>query len=238
MASPVAPVQRTATAHLSPCNLGVKLDMASKGVVPPSQQRAERGQPEQDVPLPAAKERGAGPPVVWRLAALFVALGITFLVFLFRDRAAQFASYGYLGLFIVSAIGNATVLLPVPSLAATFVAGGIFNPMLAGIISGAGMALGELSGYLAGYGGTAFIETQQWVRFQQVQSWMRRHGFLTIFALSAIPNPLFDLAGIAAGVSHFSIGRFLIACFLGKAVKGLAFALVGAQSIPWLGQFM
>lgn len=238
MARPVAPVRRPATAHLSLCYIGVKLDMASKGVVPPSRQRAEQGPPEQDAPLPAAKERSAGPPVVWRLAALFVALSITVLVFVFRDRAAQFASYGYLGLFIVSAIGNATVLLPVPSLAATFVAGGIFNPMLAGIISGAGMAIGELSGYLAGYGGTAFIETQQWDRFQQVQSWMRRHGSLTIFVLSAIPNPLFDLAGIAAGVSHFSIARFLLACFLGKTVKGMAFALVGAQSIPWLDRLM
>jgi uncharacterized membrane protein YdjX (TVP38/TMEM64 family) len=63
---------------------------------------------------------------------------------------------------------------------------------------------------------------------------MQRHGFLTVLALSAIPNPLFDLAGIAAGASHYPIARFVTACFLGKTIKGLAIALAGSQSIPWL----
>jgi len=43
------------------------------------------------------------------------------LIFIFRDRIAELASYGYLGLFVVSVVGNATVLLPMPSLVATFI---------------------------------------------------------------------------------------------------------------------
>jgi membrane protein YqaA with SNARE-associated domain len=170
--------------------------------------------------------------------ALSFAVAITVLIFVYRDRLAEFSSYGYLGLFVVSVVGNATILLPAPSLAATFLAGGIFNPLLAGVVSGAGMAIGELSGYMAGYGGTVILDPTERARFERLQDWMRRHGFLTIFVLAVIPNPIFDLAGVAAGVLHFPLPHFLLACFLGKTVKGLAFALAGAQSLPWIEQFL
>jgi uncharacterized membrane protein YdjX (TVP38/TMEM64 family) len=215
------------------------LDIPPNAIAPPSSKQAEeRMDLKKDTPLPDTKQSAAKPPVTWRLIALLFALGITGLIFLYRDRIAQFSSYGYLGLLIVSIVGNATVLLPVPSLAATFLAGGIFNPILAGLVSGAGMAIGELSGYLAGYGGTAIVETEDQARFQYLHSWMQRHGFLTIFVLSVIPNPVFDLAGIAAGMLHFPVRRFLLACFLGKAAKGIAFAFAGAQSLPWLQRFL
>jgi membrane protein YqaA with SNARE-associated domain len=178
------------------------------------------------------------PRAWWRVAALLFALTISVLIFLYRDRVARFASYGYLGLFLVSVVGNATVLLPVPSLAATFLAGGILNPLLAGIVSGAGMAIGELSGYLAGYGGSAVIALEDQGNYQRLESWMRRYGALTLFVLSTIPNPLFDLAGIAAGALHYPVWRFLLVCFLGKTAKGLVLALAGARSLQWIDRFL
>jgi len=191
-----------------------------------------------DTQMPATQRKPTEPPVAGRLAALLFAIAVTILVFVYRDRLADFSSYGYLGLFVVSVVGNATILLPAPSLAATFLAGGIFNPILAGVVSGAGMAIGELSGYMAGYGGTAILDPRDLERFEKLQDWMRRHGLLTIFVLSVIPNPIFDLAGVAAGVLHFPLPRFLLACFLGKTAKGLAFALAGAQSLPWIEQLL
>jgi len=190
------------------------------------------------LPPAANQRRPTEPSIVGRLAALSFAVTVTILVFVYRDRLADFSSYGYLGLFVVSVIGNATILLPAPSLAATFLAGGIFSPVLAGVVSGAGMAIGELSGYMAGYGGTAILDPRDLERFEKLQEWMRRHGLLTIFVLSVIPNPIFDLAGVAAGMLHFPPQRFLLACFLGKTAKGLAFAFAGAQSLPWIEQFL
>jgi membrane protein YqaA with SNARE-associated domain len=188
--------------------------------------------------MPATQGSPTEPSVAGRLAALLFAVTVTILVFVYRDWLADFSSYGYLGLFVVSVVGNATILLPAPSLAATFLAGGIFNPILAGVVSGAGMAIGELSGYMAGYGGTAILDPRDLKRFEKLQDWMRRHGLLTIFVLSVIPNPIFDLAGVAAGVLHFPLPRFLLACFLGKTAKGLVFALAGAQSLPWIEQLL
>jgi uncharacterized membrane protein YdjX (TVP38/TMEM64 family) len=194
--------------------------------------------PEGESPVAVTELKPTEPSVSLRLAALAMAVAITVLIFVYRDRIADFASYGYLGLFVVSVVGNATILLPAPSLVATFLAGGIFNPLLAGVVSGAGMAVGELSGYLAGYGGTAILDPRDHGRFERLRGWMQRHGFLTIFVLSVIPNPVFDLAGVAAGVLHFPLSRFLLACFLGKTVKGLAFSLAGAQSLPIIDRFL
>nr|MBC7244572.1 VTT domain-containing protein [Chloroflexota bacterium] len=174
----------------------------------------------------------------WRLVLLLFAIGITALIFIYREQVARFSTYGYLGLFLISVIGNATVLLPVPSLAATFITGSVFNPLIVGTVSGAGMAIGELSGYLAGYGGGAIIEAQNRARYERMENWMRRYGTATIFVLSVIPNPIFDLAGIAAGALHFPLWQFLVICFLGKTVKGVALAFAGAQSIQWLERFL
>ncbi len=44
-------------------------------------------------------------------------------------------------------------------------------------------------------------------------------GGLTVFVLSLIPNPFFDLAGIAAGVLRYPVSRFLFFCWLGNTIK-------------------
>ncbi len=194
--------------------------------------------PEDTLTESAAMVQDARPALAWRILALVLALGITLGIYVYRDRVAQFASYGYLGLFVVSVVGNATILLPVPSLAATFVAGSILNPWLVALVSAVGMSIGELSGYLAGFGGTAIIESASRDKYRRLEDWMRRHGFLTIFVLGIIPNPLFDLAGVAAGILHFPLWYFLLACFLGKLVKALAFAFAGVLSLTWVEQFL
>ena len=191
-----------------------------------------------DASPPGRGQSGAGASAWWRTLGLVLAVAITGLIFAYRDNLAQFSSYGYLGLLIVSIVGNATVLLPVPSLAATFVSGGIFDPFVVGLVSGLGMAIGELSGYLAGYGGSAIVEARDEERHQRLQAWMRRHGMVTVFVLSLIPNPIFDLAGIAAGMLHLPIWRFLLACFLGKVLKGWLFAFAGSRSLVWVERFL
>jgi membrane protein DedA with SNARE-associated domain len=55
-----------------------------------------------------------------------------------------------------------------------------------------------------------------------------------ILVLSAIPNPFFDLAGIAAGVAKIPIGKFLFFCWIGQLIEMTMFAYAGAYSIDWL----
>ncbi len=168
------------------------------------------------------------------MTAILVALGITFLIFLFAPQIQEFQRYGYWGVFLISLIGNASIMLPIPSLAVTFSMGAVLNWVLVGLVAGIGEALGETTGYLAGYGGSIVIEKRQ--VFERLQYWMERHGMLTIFILSMVPNPLIDLAGISAGASKYALYKFLLACWAGKTIKTLVFAWAGAHSFIWLIQ--
>ncbi len=163
------------------------------------------------------------------ITALLLSLGITVAILLFADDIRRLSRYGYVGVFLISLLGNATVILPVPSLAVVFAGGGILNPIVVGLVAGVGEPLGELTGYLAGYGGSVALEDSE--RGRRVKNWVERRGMLTLFVLSAIPNPLFDLAGITAGMLHYPVGKFLLACWLGKTLKALLVAFLGSVSI-------
>jgi uncharacterized membrane protein YdjX (TVP38/TMEM64 family) len=165
-----------------------------------------------------------------RIGALLVVILTTLVVLLFRDRLVQYERYGYLGVFVTTLAGSATVVLPVPGLAVVYLAGSLWNPVAVGLVAGLGDALGEATGYLAGYAGQGLVE--ELGLYKRFERWMRRNGFLTILFLSAIPNPFFDLAGLAAGASGFSGRRFFLAAWIGKTVKDVAFALAGYYSVP------
>jgi uncharacterized membrane protein YdjX (TVP38/TMEM64 family) len=57
---------------------------------------------------------------------------------------------------------------------------------------------------------------------------MERRGFATLLVLAAVPNPLFDVAGMAAGMLRYPVGKFLLACWLGKTLKAIVIAYLGS----------
>jgi len=173
---------------------------------------------------------------VLRLLALLLVIMATVAGVLWRDRLGRFVAYGYPGIFLISLMGNATVIFPAPSLALVFALGGVLDPILVGLAAGLGETLGELTGYLAGYSGQAAIENRE--IYERLHGWMRQYGLAAIFFLSVIPNPFFDLAGIAAGALRFPVGYFLLSCWLGKTLKTIVFALAGAHSFFLLGRFL
>jgi len=163
-----------------------------------------------------------------KIIALISAILITTLVLVFREKLTNFGTFGYLGIFLTSIIGNATIIFPVPSILAAYLGGGVLNPLYVGIIAAFGATIGELTGYLAGFGGREIVKDQK--KLKKIEGWMKKHGLWTIFVLAIIPNPLFDLAGIASGMLHLPIWKFFIATFLGKTIKFLGFSYLGAGS--------
>ena len=71
-----------------------------------------------------------------------------------------------------------------------------------------------------------------------LERWMSRWGTLTVFVFSLVPVLPFDAAGVAAGAVHFSIRKFLMACFLGKTLLYIAMALFGAWGWEALLRYM
>jgi membrane protein DedA with SNARE-associated domain len=161
--------------------------------------------------------------------ALFVVIGLSIFIFTIRDQAEDLAIYGYPGIFVLSFMAYATVLLPAPGVAVVFTMGSVFNPFGVALAAGTGAALGELSGYLAGFSGQAVVERVE--VYERLTRWMRRNGSLTVFLLAAIPNPFFDLAGVAAGSLNMPVVRFFIFCWMGEVIKMGIFAFAGASTL-------
>ena len=171
-----------------------------------------------------------------RVLALFAVIAITIYIFSIRNRVEQFAAFGYPGIFLIALLANATVLLPAPGVAVIYAMGAIFNPLGVALAAGTGGALGELSGYLAGFSGQAVIERMD--IYSRVQPWVKRYGGWTILVLSAIPNPFFDVAGIAAGIAKMPLRTFLAFTWVGQLIKMTMFAVAGHYSIPLLTRFI
>jgi uncharacterized membrane protein YdjX (TVP38/TMEM64 family) len=176
------------------------------------------------------------PENLLRFASLLIAILISACVFVFRGQLNQLGNYGYVGIFLLSIAGNATIVLPMPVILTAFLGGSIFDPVIVGVVTAAGATIGELTGYLAGVGGQPLLENHK--KTQRINKWLDRHGLLALFFLAAIPNPFFDLAGIAAGALRFPLSHFLLATWLGKTVKFLGFALLGAESVSLLEKFL
>jgi uncharacterized membrane protein YdjX (TVP38/TMEM64 family) len=164
---------------------------------------------------------------ILHVLVLILVLALTFLIFYFRDEVKNLGAYGYPGIFLISILANATIIIPLPGIFITTAMGAVFNPLGVALAAASGSAIGELTGYLAGFGGQVIIENKQW--YTRVMGWMQKYGDVTIFILSLIPNPLFDLAGMAAGTLKMPVWRFLLDCFLGKFLKMLIFAFLGAR---------
>lgn len=139
----------------------------------------------------------------------------------------QFASLGYFGLFVVTMLGNATLFLPVPGIAAVFAAGAFLDPIPVALAAGLGSAIGETVGYVIGHGGGEIGRNARW--YPRIEAWFQRYGGIAIFVLALIPNPLFDMVGLIAGVAHYHVGKFIFATFLGKTLRSLILAWLGFQ---------
>jgi uncharacterized membrane protein YdjX (TVP38/TMEM64 family) len=169
---------------------------------------------------------------ILRILALLVVIAITVYIYSIRDSVREFSAYGYPGIFLVTLMANATVFIPAPGVAVVFAMGNIFNPLGVGLAAGTGGALGELSGYLAGFSGQAVIENSK--VYGRIHPWVEKYGSWTIFLLAVIPNPFFDIAGVAAGIAKMSLRRFLLACWIGELIKMSFFAYAGFYSLDWL----
>ena len=169
---------------------------------------------------------------LFRILILIMVIGISVFIFSIRDQAERFAAYGYPGIFLISLMSNATILLPAPGVAVVFAMGSIFQPWLVALFAGAGATVGELSSYAAGFSGQAVVERV--AIYDRIIPWMRRYGGPTTLVLAAIPNPFFDLAGIAAGALRMPVASFLVWCLVGKCIKMMLFAYTGAWSVTWL----
>ena len=161
--------------------------------------------------------------------------------------AAWFDDLGYGGIFLANLASTATLFIPVPGLTAAAQAlivssGQILSPFWVGVAGGLGMALGEVSAYVAGMAAALVVREEEISAPRRLQPLisritrfvnrlMARYGMLTLFVLSAIPNPIFEVAGWTAGATRFSFLKFMASVTPGKITRGILLTYVGEKII-------
>jgi membrane protein YqaA with SNARE-associated domain len=163
---------------------------------------------------------------LFRVAGLLGVLALSAAILYGWDEIKQLGAYGYPAVFLVSLIANAAFLLPAPGVALVFAAGGVLDPVAVGLIAGLGAAIGELTGYAVGMSGQTVFDNQPFYR--HIERWMRKSGTLAIFLLAAVPNPFFDVGGLIAGVMRMPAWRFVLSAWLGKSLRFVTLAYLGA----------
>jgi membrane protein YqaA with SNARE-associated domain len=189
----------------------------------------------------------------WEFWVGILTVGLTFslaiLVVVYWKSFQDMAGYSYLGMFFISIIGGATVIIPVPSLALQFTMGAVLHPAIIGAVAGLGTGIGGTLIYLFGRSGRRlFINTDfsiqkydnliaRWL--SRLTGWTRRRGSLTVFLMSAMLNPVFFPMAFAIGASRFRMWRFFTMCWAGNTVKSMTIAYLGyfglGSLLRWLG---
>jgi len=172
---------------------------------------------------------------ILRILALVLVIGLSVFILFNADKIESLKILGYPGIFLMALVLNASLFLPMPMVIITSLMGTVFHPAGVALAAGLGSTVGELSGYLAGFSGQAVVERMD--IYEKVSGWIKKYGDFAIFFLALIPNPLFDAAGIIAGMMKLPLARFLIWCAAGKILKMLAFAYLGDTLVRWFPIF-
>ncbi len=182
-------------------------------------------------------------PLLTLLLVIAITVGIYLVFGRHPERLAELKNYAYWGAFLISLIGNATVILPgavLPILSAIgivlYPVTGPVGPIFVGLVGGIAAAIGETTGYMVGYSGRGIAERSK--MYIRVERWMRRWGAVTIFILSLVPF-FFDLVGIAAGILRFPLWKFILVCWLGRTILYVSIVLAAAWCwetiLPYFG---
>lgn len=180
------------------------------------------------------------------ILTLLLVLAISVVLFFLGrnpELIAELEGYGYFGAFLISLIGNASILLPgivLPILTGVglvfYPASGLFGLVMVGLAGGVGAAIGELSGYMVGYSGRGIVEDKK--RYWRLVGWVKKWGALAIFIFALVPL-FFDLVGLAAGVLRFPVWKFVLVCWLGRTILYVAFIVLAALGwhivLPYFG---
>ncbi len=144
---------------------------------------------------------------------------------------------GYPGVFLISLIGNATILIPFPYIAVPFFMGvDPFNPWITGILAGFGAIIGEMTGYIAGYFGRELIDSE---KAESFSNYIEHHAHSTpiiiwFLAITPIPDDFFI---VPLGAARYPWWKVFVPGFIGKTMFLTGIAWAGRLGLNWIEMF-
>lgn len=139
---------------------------------------------------------------------------------------ALLMSYGYVGAFVISFLGNLLVFVPIPYLLLVFGMGSFLDPLLVGVVGGFGATIGKTVIYMIGAAGRRFLSSERRNKLDYAKPLLGKYGALVIFffALSPLPD---DILYVPLGIMRYNLISFFISCLLGKIILTIIVALGG-----------
>jgi len=153
----------------------------------------------------------------------------------FNGLSQLLLQYSYFGVFLISFIGTASIIVPIPYTVIIFTLSlsGQWNSTLLIIAGGFGSAFGELTGYALGYFGRRIISEERQKKMTYLVRLFDRYGPLAIFAFALTPLPD-DLLFIPLGIMKYKFYKAFIPALIGKLL--MIFIIVNSGSIA--GDFL
>lgn len=188
--------------------------------------------------------------------AILATVGLCVTAFFYKDElmnTEELASYGLLGVLVVSFIAGSTfsiTAIPVPYWAMVIMLPsliadqwGVLAPVWVGLLAGLGASLGQFITFMIGYGSRTISEkiTNKFSSrfYDRAIGVAERHGSLAVFLMSLIPNPIHLPMSIAIAALHYPPHKFFLFSFLGTGLKSLILAFCGYYGLnslfSWMG---
>lgn len=167
----------------------------------------------------------------WAYVGSFVlSVLLVFAAFRLQHRLEHFRSLGLLGIFLINVVASSTLFLPAPAIALSVAGGVVYPPYLVAIVAAAGASLGDMLAYILGRSGKhVVLNHTEHVWYMYLKKIFSKFAAIIIFLFALIPNPFFDAIGILAGATEYPPVRFFGIMFVGRFLRNMALALIGAR---------
>ncbi len=150
--------------------------------------------------------------------------------------------FGFIGVFLISFIGTASILIPIPYTLVIFwmAARSGMTPIVIIISAAAGSSLGETVGYLIGYSAKSVVGQKRQKKLNSMLKVLLKHKniwplIVFLFALTPLPD---DLLFIPLGLARFNFLRIFIPCLIGKTVMLTILVYLGKYINFVVGSFV
>jgi membrane protein YqaA with SNARE-associated domain len=175
--------------------------------------------------VPTARHRHH---VVIAATGIVALIALNVAVFLAPIDYRAFTTFAYAGAFLVCLVANAVVAIPIPYIPVIAHVGATAESAALVVVLGAlGSVLGESVAFVVGRAEQGLVsEHPLYKRLHRLaeRKWL---AGLVLFGLAVPLNPLFDVAGLAAGAMGMRYRVFFIAVFAARIVR--------LALIVWLG---
>jgi len=192
------------------------------------------------LPVTLPKGRALVIRAILLLAAYGIFAGLLWALFRYfsdylQEPTKGFALYAYGGVFLLSMLTSAAVIIPAFSVLPLAVAvAATFDPVWVGLAMALGGTIGETTAWTVGYLGGGPVARAQPPGYVRAERWMRRYGVWAVLLVSAFPLMIYDLIGIAAGVLRLPLWKFWLFTFTGRFPRALAEVYGLGKIIQWI----